>query len=59
MATAVFVVFALLAAALAYLALRGPLGRVVAAGSALAVLLLFAALFWWIGSLLREGGVAP
>lgn len=59
MPTALFAVFALLAAALAYLALREPLGRVVAAGGALAVILFFAALFWWIGNLLREGGVAP
>ena len=59
LATLVFGVFALLAAVLAYLALRGPLGRVVAAGAALSVLLLFVALLWWIGNLLSEGGVAP
>lgn len=59
LATLVFAIFALLAAVLAYLGLRGPLGRMVAAGGALAVLILFAALFWWIGSLLSEGAAAP
>ncbi|HEX5759669.1 MAG TPA: hypothetical protein VF121_10780 [Thermoanaerobaculia bacterium] len=59
MPTVLFALFALLAATLAYLALREPLGRVVAAAAALVLLLGFAGLFWWLGSLLREGGVAP
>ncbi len=59
MVTALFVVFALLSAAGAYLALRQARGHGAAAAGAAAVLAFFAVLFWWIDGLLRAGGVTP
>lgn len=60
MPTVLFVLFALLCAAGAYLAARhARASAAAAAGAAVAVLVLFGALFWWIAGLLREGGVFP
>ncbi|HVT59079.1 MAG TPA: hypothetical protein VHR45_11840 [Thermoanaerobaculia bacterium] len=54
--TILFVLFALLAAAGAYLILSHHRGRVAGIAGALATLLAFAALFWGLLALLREGG---
>jgi hypothetical protein len=59
MVTALFVVFALLCAAGAYLAVRQARGHGAAAAGAAAVLAFFVVLFWWVASLLRAGGITP